>query len=102
MKFTPPSSQTATGWLLFKQGDLAGWRYCFEISICPSPVCQCERVRLRCFPETTEQSPQASVPVCLEMDLEQCEIANFEELNSDPESITLAKALANEISKADW
>jgi hypothetical protein len=36
------------------------------------------------------------------MDLEQCEIANFEELNSDPESIRLAKAIANEISKADW
>ena len=36
------------------------------------------------------------------MDLEQCEIANFEELNSDPESIALAKAIANEISKADW
>jgi hypothetical protein len=40
----------------------------------------------------TGLSPQASVPVCLEMDLEQCEIANFEELNSDPESIRLAKA----------
>ena len=36
------------------------------------------------------------------MDLEQGEIANFEELNSDPESIALAKAIANEISKADW
>ena len=28
--------------------------------------------------------------------------ANFEELNSDPESITLAKTVANEINKADW
>src|SRR5258707_14894960 len=83
-------------------GDLAGRRYGVETSICPSPVCQCERARLRCFPETTEHSPHASVPVCLEMDLEQCEIANFEELNSDPESITLAKTIANEISKADW
>jgi hypothetical protein len=36
------------------------------------------------------------------MDLEKCEIANFAELNSDPESITVAKALAKEISKADW
>ena len=81
---------------------MAGRRYGVETSICPSPVCKCERVRLRCFPETTEQSPHPSVPVCLEMDLEQCEIANFEELNSDPKSIRLAKAIANEISKADW
>jgi SEC-C motif len=36
------------------------------------------------------------------MDLEKCEIANFAELNSDSESITEAKAIAKEISKADW
>ena len=99
MELTLPPSKGATGWLRLERGDLAGRRYGVEISICPSPVCQCERVRLRCFPE---QSPQASVPVCLEMDLEQCEIVNFGELNSDPESIKLAKAIANEISKADW
>ena len=99
MELILPPSKDATGSLRLERGDLADRRYGVEISICPSPVCQCERVRLRCFPE---QSPQASVPVCLEMDLEQCEIANFEELNSDPESITLAKAIANEISKADW
>ena len=99
MELMLPPSKGATGWLRLERGDLAARRYSVETSICPSPVCQCERVRLRCFPE---QSPQASVPVCLEMDLEQSEIANFEELNSDPESITLAKAIANEISKADW
>jgi hypothetical protein len=70
-----------------------------ETTICPSPVCQCERVTLRCSPEL---APQASVPVCLEMDLAQCEIANFKKLTSDPASITVAKAIANEISKADW
>ena len=102
MELMLPPSKGATGWLRLEQGDLADRRYGVEISICPSPVCQCERVRLRCFPETIDQSPQASVPVCLEMDLEQCEIVNFEELNSDPESITLAKAITNEISKADW
>jgi hypothetical protein len=99
MELMLPPSKDATGSLRLERGDLADRRYGVEISICPSPVCQCERVRLRCFPE---QSLQASVPVCLEMDLEQCEIVNFEELNSDPESITLAKAIANEISKADW
>ncbi len=102
MELMLPPSKGATGWLRLERGDLADRRYGVEISICPSPVCQCERVRLRCFPETIDQSPQASVPVCLEMDLEQCEVVNFEELNSDPESITLAKAIANEISKADW
>jgi hypothetical protein len=99
MELMLPSSQSTTGWLLLEQGDLAGQRYCFETSICPSPVCQCERVTLRCSPEL---APQASVPVCLEMDLAQCEIANFKKLTSDPASITVAKALANEISKADW
>jgi hypothetical protein len=99
MELMLPPSKDATGSLRLERGDLADRRYGVEISICPSPVCQCERVRLRCFPE---QSLQASVPVCLEMDLEQCEIVNFEELNSDPESIKLAKAIANEISKADW
>ena len=99
MELMLPSSQSATGWLRLERGDLAGRRYGVEISICPSPVCQCERVRLRCFPE---QSPQASVPVCLEMDLEQSAIANFQQLKSDPVSIIVAKAIANEISKANW
>jgi hypothetical protein len=36
------------------------------------------------------------------MDLAQCEIANFNKPTSDPASITMAKAVANEISKADW
>jgi len=99
MELMLPSPQSTTGWLLLEQGDLAGRRYCFETSICPSPVCQCERVTLRCSPEL---APQASVPVCLEMDLAQCEIANFKKLKSDPASITVAKAITNEISKADW
>ena len=99
MELMLPSSQSTTGWLVLEQGDLAGQRYCFETSICPSPVCRCERVTLRCSPEL---APQASVPVCLEMDLAQCEIANFKKLTSDPASITVAKAVANEISKADW
>src|SRR3984893_4796879 len=99
MELMLPSSQSTTGWLLLEQGDLAGRRYRFETSICPNLVCQCERVTLRCSPEL---APQASVPVCLEMDLAQCEIANFKKLTSDPASITVEKAVANEISKADW
>jgi len=59
-------SKDATSWLRLERDDLAGRRYGVETSICPSPVCKCERVRLRCFPETTEQSPHPSVPVCLE------------------------------------
>jgi hypothetical protein len=102
MELMLPSSQSATGWLLLEQGDLAGRRYRFETSVCPSPVCQCERVTLRCSPELRELSPQDYVPVCLEMDLEKREIANFGKLKSDPASITVAKAIANEISKADW
>jgi len=102
MELMLPSSQGATGWLLLEQGDLAGGRYRFETSVCPSPVCQCERVTLRCSPEPPELSPQASIPVCLEMDLEKCEIANFGKLKSDPASIPVAKAIANEIRKADW
>ena len=102
MELMLPSSQSATGWLRLEQGDLAGRRYCFETSICPSPVCQCELVTLRCSPETAEAPHRASVPVCLEMDLAQCDIANFKKLKSDPASITVAKAIANEISKADW
>ena len=102
MELILPPSKDATGSLRLERGDLADRRYGVEISICPSPVCQCERVRLRCSPETKEAPRQASVPVCLEMDLEKCEIANFGKLRSDPASITVAKAIANEISKADW
>ena len=80
MELMLPSSQSATGWLLLEQGDLAGRRYRFETSVCPSPVCQCERVTLRCSPELPELSPQDYVPVCLEMDLEKREIANFGKL----------------------
>src|SRR5260370_36616510 len=94
----PSTSQSTTGWLLLEQGDRAGRRYRFETSICPSPVCQCERVTLRCAPEL---APQASVPVCLEMDLAQYQIANFKKLKSDPASITVAETITTEISNAD-
>ena len=70
-----PSPQSTTGWLLLEQGDLAG-----GVIVSKPPF----------------------RPVCLEMDLEKCEIANFGKLKSDPASITVAKAIANEISKADW
>ena len=73
MELMLPPSKDATGSLRLERGDLADRRYGVEISICSSPVCQCERVMLRCFPE---QSLQASVPLCLEMDLEQCEITS--------------------------
>jgi hypothetical protein len=102
MELMLPPSKGATGWLRLEQGDLAGRRYGVETSLCPSPVCQCDRMGLRCFPETTGQSPPASVPVCLEMDLERCAIANFQQLKSDPASISVAMAIANEISQADW
>jgi SEC-C motif len=99
MELTLPSSERATGWLFFEHGHLAGQRYSFETSVCPNPVCQCERMTLRCFPEL---SPPDSAPVCLEMDLRKREIADFDRLKSNPESLTMAKAVANEISQADW
>lgn len=37
MELMLPSSQSARGWLRLEQGDLAGRRYCFDTSICPSP-----------------------------------------------------------------
>ena len=42
--------------------------------VCKMALVQCERVTLRC---SLELAPQASVPVCLEKDLGQCEIAHF-------------------------
>jgi hypothetical protein len=102
MELKLPPSKGATGWLRLERGDLAGRRYGLEARMCPSPVCQCERVELRCFPETEERSPESSGPVCLDMDLQRCAIANFQQLKADPASIEMAKAVANEISQADW
>ena len=102
MELKLPPSKGATGWLRLERGDLAGRRYGVETRMCPSPVCQCERVELRCFPEPTAQSPQACGPVCLDMDLERCAIANVPQLKADSASIEVAKAVANEMSQADW
>jgi hypothetical protein len=99
MELVLPLSQGTNGWLLLEQGDLSGQRFCFETSVCANPVCQCELVTLRC---SAEPAPQDSFPVCLEMDLKKYEIANFGKLQSDPASFTVANAIANEISKADW
>src|SRR6266851_3225985 len=77
------SSGDTTGRLLLERGDLAGRCYRFETSICQNPVCQCEHVTLRCFPETTEPPCQASIFVCLEMDLAQQDIVNLEKLKAD-------------------
>src|SRR5439155_20699471 len=102
MQLRLSSSGDTTGRLLLEQGDLAGRCYRFETSICQNPVCQCERVTLRCFPETPQPPSQASIFVCLEMDLAQQDIVNLEKLKADPTAITLAKAVAEEISEADW
>src|SRR5947208_3630550 len=76
MQLRLSSSGDTTGRLLLEQGDLAGQCYRFETSICQNPVCQCERVTLRCFPETPQPPSQASIFVCLEMDLAQQDIVN--------------------------
>jgi hypothetical protein len=102
MELKLPPSKGATGRLRLERGDLAGRRYGVEARMCPSPVCQCERIELRCFPETDEGSPQAFGPVCLDMDLQRCAIANFQQLKADPAAIEVAKAVANELSQADW
>jgi len=102
MQLRLSSSGDTTGRLLLEQGDLAGQCYRFETSICQNPVCQCERVTLRCFPETPQPPSQASIFVCLEMDLAQQDIVNLEKLKADPTAITLAKAVAEEISEEDW
>jgi hypothetical protein len=36
------------------------------------------------------------------MDLQRCAIANVQQLKADPASISLANAVANELSRADW
>jgi len=83
MQLRLSSSGDTTGRLLLERGDLAGRCYRFETSICQNPVCQCEHVTLRCFPETTEPPCQASIFVCLEMDLAQQDIVNLEKLKAD-------------------
>jgi hypothetical protein len=102
MQLSISSPGDTTGRLLLEQGGLAGRCYRVETGICQNPVCECEHVTLRCFPETTEPPSQASIFVCLEMDLDQQDIANLEKLKADPKAITLAKAVAEEISEADW
>jgi hypothetical protein len=102
MQLRLSSPGETTGRLLLEQGDLAGRCYRVETSICQNPVCECEYVTLRCFPETTEPPSQASIFVGLEMDLARQDIVNLEKLEANPTAIALANAVAREISEADW
>jgi integrase len=50
----------------------------------------------------SSQASQASIFVCLEIDLAQQDIVNLDKRKADPTAITLAKAVAEEIAEADW
>ncbi len=50
----------------------------------------------------SSQASQASIFVCLETDLAQQDIVNLGKLKADPTAINLAKAVAEEITEADW
>jgi hypothetical protein len=94
------TTPTGRGELVIQQGELAGRRYSFEAVVCQNPTCDCERVTLKCFTEMPEAGPTASV--YLEMDFERRQIANLEELKTNPTTRALASAVAAECGQEEW
>jgi hypothetical protein len=85
---------------VIQQGELAGRHYSFEAVVCQNPTCDCEQVTLKCFTEMPEVGPTA--PVYLEMDFERRQIANLEELKTNPTTRALANAVAAECGQEEW
>ncbi|MGB7844213.1 MAG: hypothetical protein WBL63_01245 [Candidatus Acidiferrum sp.] len=97
---TTPTGRGGRGELVIQQGELAGRRYSFEAVVCQNPTCDCEHVTLKCFTEMPEAGPTA--PVYLEMELERRQIANLEELKTNPSTRALANAVAAECGQEEW
>ena len=105
MQLTLPSEETGKtkAWLLLEQGDLAGKRYELTASVCSNPVCECGIVPLRCAPVAGESQPRSSsAAVSLEMDVVDNRIDNLEELNHNPDTAALARAVLGEMTESDW
>jgi hypothetical protein len=94
------TTPTGGGELVIQQGELAGRHYRFEAVVCQNPTCDCKQVTLKCFTEMPEVGPTA--PVYLEMDFERRQIANLEELKTNPTTRALANAVAAECGQEEW
>jgi len=96
MQLTLPSEEAGRtkAWLLLEQGDLAGKRYELTASICRNPVCECGIVSLRRTPVARESQPRSSASwISLEMDVVDNRIDNLEELNHNPDTAAVARAV---------
>lgn len=96
------SSGTRHG-LLIEKGPLAGQYFRVQYQVCSNPVCQCEHVGMHCYSGTDLPSgTRPSAPIILDLDLRRQVIANLKELNADHTAFSLAKAIEDEISEAQW
>lgn len=66
-------------------------------------MCECGTVSLRCTPVAGESQPRSSsAVVSLEMDVVDNRIDNLEELNHNPDTAAVARAVLGEMTESDW
>jgi hypothetical protein len=102
VQLTLPERGIPDGRLLLERDQLAGHGYRVKVQVCDNPVCECKRLTLHCFPET-EVTPSAEIakPLSLEMDLGKRSVE--QPAGAAPTLIAaLARAVASEITHADW
>ena len=102
MQLTLPERGIPDGRLLLERDQLARHGYRVKVQVCGNPVCECKRLTLHCFPETEVlPSAETAKPLSLEMDLGKRSVE--QPAGAAPSSIAaLARAVANEITQADW
>jgi hypothetical protein len=103
MELLLSSSSDARHGLSVEKGPLAGQYFRVQYRACINPTCQCEHLGMQCVSAANSPSEsRPSEPMILDLDLHRRVIANRKELKADRTAFSLAQAIEEEITEAQW
>jgi uncharacterized protein YchJ len=103
MELLLSSSSDARHVLSVEKGPLSGQYFRVQYHVCINPTCQCEHLGMQCVSAANSPSEsRSSAPIILDMDLRRRVIANLKELKADRTAFSMAKAIEDEITEAQW
>ena len=87
--------------LQLRYGPHAGIAFSVELTLCPSPVCQCTDAALSCSP-LAEAPAFALPPLTFSLDIEERCVQQRDERPLSSQAMSLAEGLIAEMSEEDW
>jgi hypothetical protein len=87
--------------LHLKNGPNAGTVFCVELTMCQSPLCECQDVTLSCSP--LGENPVSTLPpLTFSLDLEERCVKHGDKQPLSPQALSLADSLMAEMREENW